>query len=114
MASQDNMEEITSVPNQLYGYIIGKNRETIQKIEEESGSKIRIRSKNGSIQLRGTPEEREKAKHLINERMMEVGLLYNSTEWSELTFVKPVDIGHVIGKQHKTCLLYTSPSPRDS
>ena len=107
--SRENIEKetITWVPIELYGRIIGKNGGTKNEMEDKSGAKIKIL--DDSIQLQGTKPQRKEAKKLIHARMKKAEDISSSPDWSELTFVKSDDIGHIIG-----CLLYTSPSPRDS
>ena len=91
------IEEIQWVPTSLYGRVIGKNGSRKRELEEKSGVRIHI-PKNGPIQLRGTKKQRKDAKHLIHEIVKEADVA-SCPDWSELTFVKPNDIGYIIGKR---------------
>jgi len=93
-------EEIKWVPIELYGCIIGRGGRTKTELEVKSGATIQIPRNNGPIQLRGTKKQRKEAKYLIHEKMNENDFS-STSDWNELTFVEPDQIGFIIGKGRK-------------
>ena len=64
-ATDDVEEEAVVVPKAYIGRIIGTKGRRLEEIRSKSRVKIRI--KDDQVYLRGTPNQREKAKELIEE-----------------------------------------------
>ena len=96
--------------------VIGKGGETIRGLTEETGAIIEVED-SGKVTIYGdTPESRESALQKIEEITAEpevnkiyTGTVANIMDFGAFVTIMPGRDGLV----HVSCLLYTSPSPRD-
>ena len=56
-------DEKVTVPTDLIGRVIGKKGQTLHEMERKTGAKIIV--KNNNVHVRGTPEQRQKARSEI-------------------------------------------------
>ena len=61
---------VMDIPVDKVGLIIGRKGQRIQEIRDKSGAQIRV--KDDKVHLRGTPEQCEKAKKIIEEILLPV------------------------------------------
>ena len=97
----EKIEEWCWLKPEYYGCVIGKDGDTINQIEEESGANVTIENGIEKCFIRGNEDQRNKAKRLI-KKMVKNHSNFVDESYMELDFVKPHQIGKVIGKNGRT------------
>ena len=97
------IEEWSWPESEYYGFVIGEGGSSIDEIEKESGAKVTFVEEMGKCFIRGNEDQRKKAKRLMKNKIKNHPN-YVDDSYTELDFVKPGDIGKVIGKKGKNII----------
>ena len=100
---------LLALPTFIYTSVMPANRRINERLSQAIGKQFEdtgVLPKSPYLNLNDFPD-------LIDLRLDQLGNgdLYN--RWGELIDISPVGIGEFDGKKAMSCLLYTSPSPRD-
>lgn len=92
---------VMDIPVDKVGLIIGRKGQRIQEIRDKSGAQIRV--KDDKVHLRGTPEQCEKAKKIIEEILLPRDHQDRNSSPAGFKLVQDLFLpetlmGHVIGK----------------
>ena len=103
-SSGDEWSELTFVKPDDIGHIIGKGRSNINYINDKHN--VEVKEHGDKLYIRGGIDEENNKKAIEDIRDSFTNKSSSGDEWNELTFVKPDDIDHIVGRRRSNLIYF--------